>query len=90
MKLRLYIANRQTNSMMVAADLCPPYKVFVTPIEDDVVRNGTDSDQAFVERIIKHSKAEKDYWIPAVMCNGMMYVDASIKEISDGHRSVFV
>ena len=90
MKLTLLIADRKLNSMMTAFDLCPAYKVFVTPMEQDIERKGTDSDEAFILRLIEFSKAEADYWIPALLHNGKLYAAEGIKEISDGKTIMFV
>lgn len=90
MRLTLYIADRKTNDFMAAVDLCPSYKVFVKPIEQETERKGVGSDEDFINRIIQLSKSEKDYWIPAVKYNGFVYADEGIREISDGNKIMFI
>ena len=90
MRLTLYIADRRKNQMMAAVDLCPTYKVFVYSFQHEIERKGNDSDKAFISRIINQSKTQKDYWVPAVEYNGLLYADEGIREISDGNRIIFV
>lgn len=90
MKLTLYIAEKRINNLMSAFDMCPSYKVFVHPVQQEIDRQGTDSDESFFHRIIESSRSQKDYWIPAVMHDGRIYVADGIKEISDGNRIMFV
>ena len=90
MRLTLYIADRRKNQMMAAVDLCPTYKVFVYSFQHEIERKGNDSDKAFISRIISQSKTQKDYWVPAVAYNGLLYADEGIREISDGNRIIFV
>ena len=84
MKITLCIANRKENKMMVALDMCPSYKVFVSAIDAEIERQGTDSDEEFAKRLISLSRKEKDFWIPAIGFNGVLYTADEIREISDG------
>ena len=90
MRLTLFIADRKLNSMMTAFDMCPAYKVFVTPKEEEIERKGNDSDKDFILRMIDFSKSLKGYWVPAIMHDGRLYVAEGIKEISDGETIMFV
>jgi hypothetical protein len=90
MKITLYIADRKMNQMMAAFDMCPAYKVFVSMIVSEVERVGTDSDEEFFKRLISLSRKEKDYWIPAISHNGVLYTADEIREISDGNHSVII
>jgi hypothetical protein len=75
---------------MAAVGLCPDYKVFAVPIRQDVSRQSTDSNGAFAHRLIDKSKSDEnvDFWVPDVACDGILYNDSSIKEISDGLEEV--
>jgi hypothetical protein len=91
MKLTLYIADRKVNNFMKLADLCPYYKVFVTrSTTEDITRQGEDSDEDFVNRIIESSRLIKDFWIPAVLCKDKLYCAKEIKVISDGSSEMFL
>ena len=90
MKVTVFVADKLMNNMMKAFDLCPDYKVFASPQEMDMERKGTDSDTDFAQRIINMSKKEDRYWIPVVVLNGYMYVDEGIREVSNGHKVMFV
>ena len=89
MNFILGVADKKKNSLLAAVDLCPSYKVFVSWCRGSVDRNGTDSDEAFAQRIIELSKAQEDYWIPVVILGGNIYAAAGIKEVSDGKQIMF-
>lgn len=90
MRLTLYIADRKKNQLMSAFDLCPSYKVFVSPVDAEIEREGTNSEESFILQLIEFSKTRKDYWVPAIDHNGFLYAADGIKEISDGNHIMFV
>lgn len=92
MKLVVYIADKRLNDFMAQFGTCPDYKVFVQPVVQEVTRQSTDSDEDFAGRLIEKSKtdSENSFWVPAVSCDGVLYSDPSIKEISDGRKSMFL
>lgn len=86
----LFIADKKLNSLMKAMDVCPDYKVFVTGKEDVSFKTKSLVNDGYWMNMIEKSKTQRDYWIPAVQHDGVMYVSPEIMEISDGNKNAFI
>ena len=90
--MTLYVADRARNALMKAADMCPDYKVFIEK-RTIPIKTTSNVDEAYIYRLIELSKTQPELegsWIPAIEFCGVLYVDESIKEISDGTHVGFV
>ena len=76
--------------MMKAADLCPDYKVFITPVKQVFERQGGLTDEEFAGRLIVLSETDKQFFIPAISINGSLYSKTGIKVLSDGETEMFI
>lgn len=87
-EITCFVADRQMNSFMSAADLCPSYKVFVRE-EKLYFQTTTKVDGKYMMNLINVSKDGKDIWIAAIQWNRKMYVADGIKELSNGEEVIF-
>jgi hypothetical protein len=89
-KMTAYVADRKMNALMAAADLCPPYKVFITSECTMRFRTPTKVNRKYIMKIIAVSKDGDNLWIPAIRWKRKLYVAEGIKELSNGEKVVFV
>jgi hypothetical protein len=94
-ELILYIADHKINGFMKAADLCPPYKVFITDkqrmeIEGKASKWNKRSIKKSIMKLIELSKEQENFWIPVIECNDVLYVSEGIKILSNGEHEMFI
>jgi hypothetical protein len=86
----LYIAEHKLNDMMKVFDMCASHKVFFSSKQRVSFKTTTLVNEKYWLDMIEKSKAQKDYWIPAIVHEGVMYVSPEIMELSDGKQSAYV
>jgi hypothetical protein len=86
----LYLADKKRNNFMRGVDLCPQNKAYVTDKETIRFKTSTLVNRQYWLNIIEKSKAEDDFWIPAIEHDGILYVSPEIMELSDGKQVMFV
>lgn len=89
-EMTLFIADHKINKFMRGFDLRPDYKAYVTRKEFVRFKTTTPINEAYFMNIIEKSKSQKDWWIPAIQHEGVMYVSPEIMELSDGKKVAFV
>jgi hypothetical protein len=93
-KLTFLVADLEMNQLMKQLmkhfDLRPEYKWFYRL---EFASTTTKVDGAYCQAIIQASKAkmrEAKFWIPAISYLGTLFVDPTVKILSDGEREMFV
>ena len=77
--VNLFIADKTKNKLMKLFDLKEDYKEYVEVTTATLtLKENTEIDENFFMNIIEKSKADNDYWIPAIKYNGVMYRDEKI------------
>jgi len=91
--MTLYVARYDVNKFMASMDMKATYKYYVEPMEasfeyaDKITPNFFRNliDKSFINEL-----CNKDFCIPAILFNGVLYTAEHVKEISDGTNILFI
>ncbi|MDE3023795.1 MAG: hypothetical protein KGI54_18420 [Pseudomonadota bacterium] len=84
-----FVADRKINRIMSGFDMRSDCKHFIT-VKRISFDTDSDVDDRYIMDMIEKSKENKEFYIPAIMYNGVIYADKNTKILSDGKKEFFL
>jgi len=79
-EITLYIADVQMNNTLKCLDLKPDYKWFADTVLKEIPIV-TDKAIAIIRKAMAESRANKDFYVPAVQVGDELLMDVGVKEV---------